>query len=310
MRRGIQRSQHFGDPKAFADLSLQLGIFLRALAIYVEAEQRLQESLDGYVTLGERHNQGKAQNRLAFLQRLRGQLVDAERFANQALAILGANDDERALSYAILGTIAYDQLDWSAAAARYTQALTIYEENDNSNMAARVLADLAIVQGKLGEYEKATATFEQALALLDGLNLPVQAAVTRMNMGALYLEISQPAQALILYNRAEPVLRAVYDLRRVAYILSNQGIAYRDLDQLELSIQTLEEAIPYAQQTANYDLLVNTYDELGLSYRKSGREACAQTAFHQALIWLEQIESLPVRGHYGKIIADHVRTEL
>jgi len=307
LERGIQQSERNDEPTTAAELWLRLGVLYRSLANYKQARACLQVSSQRYAALQDRYNQARALNRLAFLARMAGDDKEALATVNKALVLLHDGEQECAISYSILGAVAFDQREWQTAADYFQQALALHQKYADTRLLAWALEDLAGALCMQEKFDDAIAGYQRALGLLDSRHVPTQAAVTKMNLGAVHLSIGQPDKALALFIQAEPIFQAIQDERRLAMIYTNMGIAYRDQQQWEKAQIAFGKSISRAKQLGHFTLVVNTLDELGLLYLAIKDFESSASTFQQALEWLSLITNQLTRAHYYQIITEHIQ---
>lgn len=293
IEEGIQQSRQLQDKHTEATLHLQLGVLHQLRGKFDAARDEFSLSATEYASLGNTVDQAKALNRLAYIARLQRRYDDAKQLVGEALARLTENDPERAYSYFVQGTIAYDQPAWEQAAEFFQKALALWEGENNKRMVGWSLLNLGVAMFTLKRYPEAITYYEKAITLLGEINDPVYQAVTEMNLGNVYLLQRKPQQALDLYTKAESVFRNVMDELHLAMIYTNMGIAYRYLKNWTWAKLALLESIEGWQQLGNIESLVNAIEELGLLYLDQGMYARATTKFHDALNWLARIKNEP-----------------
>lgn len=311
LERGIEQSRHWGEPATEAELSLRLGVLHRSLANYAEARTWLLASAERFGDLGDQRNRARAFNRLAWLARLQGRIQETQQWVAAALASPQLDETERATSYSILGSLAFDERAWATAATYFQKTLALRQCQSDKRMLAWAFNDLAFAQYEQKKYEDAIFNYQEALAIL--ATLPAtehHQAVVRINLGNLYLSVSQPEAALECYAQVQPILQQTQDERRLAMLYNNQGIAFRKLKQWEYARDSLIASIERWQRIDNVEFLVDTLNELGLVYVEMGVLADAKTTFQHALQELHRIESDIVRTDYHQLISEHLQQVL
>ena len=115
----------------------------------------------------------------------------------------------------------------------------------------------------------------------------------------------QPAQALAQFTQAEPVFREVHDRLHLAMLQTNQGIAYRLLQDWAQAEQYQKASIEHFQQLGNLAAQVNALDELGLVYLDQQAIDKAQATFQEATELLEQMQLDPAYLALCTTIQEH-----
>lgn len=299
LQRGIERCQAAGDLAGQAALELQLGTLLSVMGSMDEARSLFMASAARSEAIGDRHNQARALNSWAQLDRLQQRSDSAAQLVQQAMRLAPADDTEATYGQYILGTLAVDRRDWPEALDYFEQALAGWQRHGDPVMAARSLTNLGTAQRGAGQYDAAIASFTQAMALMEELDDPVNQAITRMNLGNLYWAIGQPQQALDHFVLVEPVFRRTHDQLRLARINANMGIVLLQLGQWAQAHAALTTAIDLNRAIGDRRGAANALDSLGELYLRQGQPAAAMTCLEQAMAELGELAEQP--GYEGLV---------
>lgn len=300
LEAALAQSQSQGDQATAAELCLQLGILNRWLANYAVAQSWFRQSADGFCAIGNDDKHAQVLNHLGFVAWMQGSHQAAADWVDAALPLLAADALERATSYSILGSIAYDQRDWGQAIDYFQQALTLRQRQPDQRRLAWVHNDLAAAFSARQNYEEALTHYQQALTLLTQIDAVVQYAITQMNVGNVYLALQQPATALQAYQAAHAILQRVQDERHLAMLTNNIGIVYRQLGHLAQARAALEESLTRWQKLGNPAALVNTLEELATLHLTMADIPAAKMLFTEALDRLPEIENQTTRSYYAQ----------
>ncbi|MBV7326849.1 tetratricopeptide repeat protein [Chloroflexi bacterium TSY] len=307
LQQGIVQSRTLRDDKTRSKLYFHLGVLYQLRGRLDDAHHRFILSASGFEALDDSHNQAKALNRLAYIARLQRKPEEATRLVVTALKLLDEEAPERAYSYFVQGTIAYDALSWTEAADLFQRSLTLWQQEGNTRMVAWNLTNLGTTMRPLGRYAEAIRYYELAIALFEEIHDPVHQAVASMNLGNVYLVLEQPADALTFFQPAERVFRQVQDERRLAIIYSNQGIAYHGLQQWDQAEQAFLSSIERWQQTNDIHTLIDVYCDLGLTYFDQGQHLAAKEQFRIAQDHLTKIAGEPGYRQLHEMIMRYLR---
>lgn len=100
--------------------------------------------------------------------------------------------------------ILYGELgDYEAALKSFTQALQIFEEVEGRFDKGNVLSGIGMVHMDSGDYQKALSYFEQALEVFRELGVKSQVQLVQRNMGDVYLALGDHQKALEKYGSAD-----------------------------------------------------------------------------------------------------------
>lgn len=130
-----------------------------------------------------------------------------------------------------------------------TQLKKLLAAHPNS---AEAYLELAAVEADSGPQISKKASGYAAIALQNGLADPVQEALAKRMVAQYQLEVGQEGEALQGYaaalealNRAEP---SAYQLRLLATVYRERGLAYRRLQKYELAYADISQALTLAEQ--------------------------------------------------------------
>jgi tetratricopeptide (TPR) repeat protein len=287
LRRGIDRCRAMGESTVEAELALQLGILLQFMGQLEAAREHYALSAARAAAGGNRHQQARALNRLAFSLRLLGRLEEAEATVHQATDLLEPEDVERAYSEFVRGIVALERGNRSLAIERYRQAMDIWERHGDVRMVAWTLNNLGSPLRSIGQYQEAIACYRRAIDLMQQIGDPLHAATARANLGNVYMTIDQPERALALYVEAEQVFRQTHDHFRLANITTNLGRVYRRLGRWPEARQHLEASIHLYDINGHQWGRVNARDSLAEVELDLGRYAEAEAILREAWALVE-----------------------
>ena len=148
---GIDASQQCGDQATEAELRLQKGILHQLLAEYHEADGEYVLSEAGFAALPDQRALARVLNRRAFVARRQGRHEDAERLAAAAMALLAADDAELGYTYQVLGTIAYDRMQWQEAARCFRLSLDLLRQGDDRRLQGWAHSNLGLALWQTGD---------------------------------------------------------------------------------------------------------------------------------------------------------------
>ena len=145
-----------------------VGMALYRAGRFDEAGVRLRRALELY---GPTTGQVRAVNAIQMLARVtaaQGQVEDARRQVEQALAFATDSHDRWAAEcYELLGGIALLRANWSAAVLSYERSLAVYEQTGDPTDTADCLVGLGLVSDRQGAWEHAEGLYRRAIAVAD-----------------------------------------------------------------------------------------------------------------------------------------------
>ena len=279
-----------------------LAVLYEFRARYVQAEEQFAASADCFAHSSEQRQQAVALSRLGYIAAIQHHYQTALQLAQSALQQLPKNDPARAYAYSTLGITAYSQAQWSTAQDYFQIALDLWQAEKNQRQIARALRNLGPALRQQKRFSEASHCYEQAITIFDNLPDLREAAVTRMNLGNVYLETNASAAALPLYNWAEPVLHSYRDELHLIRLYFNRGLAHRNLQQWSAAEADLQAALRRWQQLERQTVKVATVlIELTQLYLLQKRLVEAEAIFTQAQ---EQLALLPKDAVYEQLVAE------
>ncbi len=139
-----------------------------------------------------------------------------------------------------LGAVAHDRGDLDDAERWYERALAALGGNQRSLGAVR--ANLALLQQERGDLVLAEGSFQRALEDLDAASARHLASIHQSNLGTLRLELNEAEAACALHDQALPHLRRMGDQRSTVLGLCRRAAAHASLDAVHDAETDLEEA--------------------------------------------------------------------
>lgn len=294
LQRGITRCHATTEAAYQGWFHFHLAVLYEFRARYAQAEEQFAASAACFARGGEQRQQAVAMSRLGFILALQNRYQTAVQLAENALLQLPEKDPARAYAYSTLGVATYAKAEWTIALEHLQNALIHWQAEKNQRQIARALRNLGPPLRQLKRFVEASQCYEQAIVLFDALPDPREAAITRMNLGNIYLETEASAQALTLYEWAEPVLQAYRDDLHLARLYLNRGLAQRNLQQWSAAENALQAALHRWQQLSGQATMVATLlIELMQLYLLQSRHTEAQALFIQAQSQLTALQQEP-----------------
>ena len=298
LQKGIARSRQEQNVAMEAGLSLQLGILQQLLANFDEAHRLFESSLQGFQQIGDQRHQAQVLNRQAQVLRSQQKPSEANQLAQAALDLLEPKDAERALSYATLGGISYDDGNYENALDYYEQALTIRQNEDNPRQIAWNLTNIGATLKRLERHTEAMARYAEAIDLLDDASDPVLKGVATMNLGNVYMELDEPRTALGMYEQAKQPLQETKSEWYLAMLYHNVGSAKHQLKEWQDAEEAYLTSIELHRKHGNITLMVDSMDDLASTYMAQNKHEQA-TVFLQAA--LRELKKMQIESGHNKL---------
>jgi tetratricopeptide (TPR) repeat protein len=306
LERGIDACQRAHDAGSEAQLALYIGRLHRLRGDYAPAVTWFEQSAGLCGESGDKAGRAKALNQLAYVARLQSEYGVTTELVQQALSLLDEDDVERAHSHWVLGTMGTSTLAWADAEFHHNAAWQIWQKAGDQQRAAWSLQNLGNTLRGAGRYAEAADVIQQAIVLLGQLHDPVNQAIARMNRGVVHIYDQDPAQALALFQLAEPVFRQVGDQLHLGMIYVNMMIVQRELGHLEAAAESGLKAVRFFEVLDDLKMVANAKDELGLVYLAQARRADAIGVFEEGLALIDEAAPDP----FQKMVQESLQTHL
>jgi tetratricopeptide (TPR) repeat protein len=162
LRRGVERSTILADRGAEAELALRIGHLLRLVSDFVSAQQWLERSLRCFEQLDGGAGVARALNQLAYVDCLLNRDERAVQRATAALALLGEDDYERAMSRFVLGMVAANRWQWVEAETHHRAALDLRQRQGDVRRTGWALQNVGYALQGQQRYTEAIEYFRAA----------------------------------------------------------------------------------------------------------------------------------------------------
>ncbi|MEO5642993.1 MAG: SpoIIE family protein phosphatase [Bacteroidia bacterium] len=268
-------------------------------------------------------------------------------YADKAIALAQKIDYKKGegIAWAVLANFyARKQIDNVKAVRYYTESLKVRQEAGDKKGIAHSYLQLAIIDSKFKNYEKALALLRKALALnteignaksvsqdeqviaqvflageqwdsalfyfrktMSGKNIPTPTvAMTYINLVSLFIGTDQLDSALLYVHKTD----SVYDLLGNNYgklwdKMSLGQIALKK-GEIQMAVAYLEEVYDFGEKNNNGDLLLNVLPILIDAYRQNGN---AVKGFKVQTEWIKLNDSLQNLDKANSILGMQVQLE-
>lgn len=185
-----------------------------------------------------------------------------------------------------LGQIYSNQGNDKQALTLYQQALSIYQEINNSLGVAITLNNIAQIYTNLGQYDLAVKFNQQALAIYKKEEDKAGIGVTLTNMGQIYQKQGKFTQSLDSLNQALVIQKTIGDRASIAITLRLMGFNQLETNKINEAIVSLTESIKVIeslQPGLNDANKISMFESHNFSYQLLQKALIAQKQPNQAL---------------------------
>ncbi|GIK71642.1 MAG: adenylyl cyclase [Chloroflexota bacterium] len=186
--------------------------FHEATSHFQHARSYLWQALDLYARRADVVNQARIQAHIGEIALHEGDIDEAERHYRQALTLLADQPAEasgRGQALLGLGVVLRQRGEYDAATALLTQALAIYEQEENQPEVATALTRLGGVAFLRRNFAEALTAWERALTIRRAIGDREGEGSSLLNIAQAYTSMGDYGAALPLLHRALEIQRAV-----------------------------------------------------------------------------------------------------
>jgi tetratricopeptide (TPR) repeat protein len=169
----------------------------------------------------------------------------------------------------------------------------------------------------LGQYQKAIASYQQALAIFqkNSSRRKFNVATTLDKLGMVYQSLGQHQTALKSYQQALDILQKDEDARNeTAMVLDHLGVTYQSLGQPQQAIASHQQALAIFQEISNRGGEANALNNLGEAHRSLKQDDKAITFYQQSLAIKQNIGDREGEGrvlsNLGELLVKQNQPEL
>ena len=308
LERGVKCSKSSGDYITEIEIRTHLGHLHFLRSEFDLAKEWLSSSLK-LIREGEVPSDlhAKVLNRLGFVAYRQKDSITAKNLAQQTLSLSGVGLFEKANCYYILGDLAFEERNFSEAESSLRSSLGFWRKSHNKRKIAWGLRNLAPVLCEQGKIDEAIEYLHEAIAILDRLQDVFNLAVTRMNLGIVYIHKGLPQNAIGIFVQVEPVFLETKSNLLLAKLYHNQGMAFRNACEWDSAQTAYQHSIDLWMCLKDKWSEINAMDGLGLVYMEQGLHEISCRQFRMALAELSHLEYHSSHDFLYKEITAHLQ---
>ncbi|MBP0021647.1 MAG: tetratricopeptide repeat protein [Cyanobacteria bacterium SBLK] len=187
------------------------------------------------------------------------------------------------------GTQQYKRNQFHEALQSCENALEIYRAIGDRSREGKVLGNLGIIYGSIGEYEKAIDYQQQSLAIAQEIGDPSGEGNSLNNLGSIYGLIGEYEKAIEYQQQSLAIQREIGDRSREGTSLGNLGVIYRAIGEYEKAIDYQQQSLAIAQEIGDPSGEGTSLHNLGIIYRAIGEYEKAIDYQQQSLAIAQEI---------------------
>jgi len=282
-----------GDDCGAAQICLRLGRLHILLGDYATADAYLMQMRQLAVAVGDQRTQAVALERLGHCAFERSDLVAASAYAEASLALVPLDDTVAASNWHLLGMVALREGNVEKSIEDLQRALAINRNYGRRQGVMIALRELGVAYWHGKHFDLAVSVLAETVELSIELGDRFGEALARMNLGIAYWYQGEYTQALAAYSPCETVFRQIAGRSYLARLYNNQGLAYRELNEVERARECFDSSLELALCEQDYLEAANVLDSLAGLRLRMGDAAGAISAWQMALTELAHLPEPP-----------------
>jgi tetratricopeptide (TPR) repeat protein len=212
---------------------------------------------------------------------------EARRLFENVLLVKDVDPLLKIKTVARLGLLEHEVRNWSAAIARFNQALglldTIKDPKLQQTYRYRLKLNLGVTYREMGELQQAKRILLESVHQAHRAESPSGRAVAYNSLGTLFRKVGEGKTAIKAYTKALEFLDREKELYRVGQVYNNLGLAYIDERQWKKGEEALQESLKIKRNAGDTIGLGKTYNNLMQVYRVQKMEQEAVDAALKAI---------------------------
>jgi CHAT domain-containing protein/Tfp pilus assembly protein PilF len=322
LEKALKKSRESGLPEWEAISLSSMGFCQGRLGSSDEAIGFFKRSLEIWQKVGRPQEIASALQRLGLAYQRKQDYESQMQVFKEALTLAEASGDLTQQGRALSGLGASHYYLGRPGEAReiWEKALELLRQEGDAKTEVLVENNLAVLYHNQGQFQRALELYTR---LVQKAVAPKDIGLMRANMGSLYAELGNPAEALENFNLARETYHAAGDLEKevnvlvsigqvrqemkdpqaalAEYVKARQvlpeawgvvhsiGMVQIDLGKPEEALPLLQKALDIAKATGDRSKVVTTQLSLGSAYAKLGQRDLAAESLKQAIELGEEI---------------------
>jgi predicted ATPase/transcriptional regulator with XRE-family HTH domain/Tfp pilus assembly protein PilF len=187
----------------------------------------------------------------------------------------GADDTVRTKALTGAGMLTYSQGDYPRASALFERALALCRSLDDTQGIATTLNYLASVARDQGDYRRAISLFEESLALRRALGDTRGIAASLNNLGLVARDRGEYERATRLHEESLALKRDLGDRLGVAYSRNNLGVVAREKGDFDQARRLFEDSLTALRDLGDARGIATALNNIAVIARADGDYARA-----------------------------------
>ena len=210
------------------------------------------------------------------------------------------NNSGKANVLNVLGNIHLQMKDFSNASRYLREALQIALAQDQAYDIATTYISMGDLQLEKNNYDSALSAYRKAKHFDEIAGDTLGLAYSNFAIGNTLLKLEKPEAALLYLDSAHNLAVISKDYNLQSIILSQQGLAFTNLNRLKEAINSLHLSLKIAEEIEADPLLKDCYKNLAQFYEMTGDSSKSLEYYKSYMLLVEN----SFQGEFAKKIAD------
>jgi two-component system, sensor histidine kinase PdtaS len=204
-----------------------------------------------------------------------------------------------------LGNFEFNKGNITGAKNAFKKAKVHYVKSGLSNRIAGMTMNIGIIQEKLGFFDSAILSYEQAVPIFESQQTIPPLASVYENIGVAYYRLSQSEKSLFYYSKTDSLLSTYLDSldSRWMGLYMNQEPALRKLNREDEGLKLLLKALRIAEHNKDQMMLGRINYQLAIIYQFKGEKEKEYQALLTSKAYLKSAQNFfylaDVHSHLG-----------
>ncbi len=174
--------------------------------------------------------------------------------------------------------------DYYLALSQSLEALSVYNDQKNTERQARTLCNMGAVYLAMNEYSKAMDTLLKGLTIARNLINPIPMGEILLNIGIAYLFAGDLNQALSRFKKSLQIFQSSDDLKMLAYAYCNLAAVYKLMGEDDIYLQYADRSQRFAEQIGSDYIKIDLLRQRGQHQFNQGNIERSLEHFQESLI--------------------------
>lgn len=271
----IDYSKNFGESSERASCFNTLGLGYHRKGMYKLALSAFDEALRFYEQAKEFEQAARVYLNKSQVYSIQKDFFNAQKYAMKSLRFYEETKDSLRLaaSYQTVAMICREIKDFNKAINYINRSADIFESlglEDDWGNSIGIRGNIYRVQQR---YEEAISDYNRSIAAYKKKNNLTGVAIAHENLGEAYMALNDYNKALEHYNIALEHFERLNNETEVAYETLKKASALKKLNRFDEALKALNVAKDYFERNDLFQYLVETYEQIYLTYKAIDRKA-------------------------------------